>query len=178
MHTARSLTASPHMLCSGDGGCLPGPGGGCLVQEGWYPSMHWGRPPLVNRITDACENIILPQSSLLSVKRKKLKEQMTNIKEKVPFRFLSVCMGLYCYANYACKRRTRIDFDYCSFHSEFFTSKKQKTKISCVSFYLYIKYFKHVFFVYVHFSISREYLIQLMVSLSHSTQIHELATKK
>ena len=60
----------------------------------------------------------------------------------------------------------------------FLTAKKQKTKVSRVSFYLYIKYFKHVFFVYVHFSISREYLIQLRVSLSHSTQIHELATKK
>ena len=57
MHTARSLTVSPSMLCSG-GGCLlrgvPGPrgeggpgSGGCLVPgEGLYPSMHWGRPPL------------------------------------------------------------------------------------------------------------------------------------
>ena len=29
----------------------------------WYPSMHWGRTPLpsVNRITDACKNITLPQ---------------------------------------------------------------------------------------------------------------------
>ena len=26
-------------------------GGACLVQGGWYPSMHWGRPP-VNRILD------------------------------------------------------------------------------------------------------------------------------
>ena len=103
---------------------------------------------------------------------------MTSIKENVPFRFRSVWMGLNCYANNACKRRIGIDFHYCSFHSEFFTSKKQKTKVSRVSFYLYIKYFKYVFFVYVHFSISREYLIQLRVSLSHSTQIHELATKK
>ena len=30
--------------------------------EGGYPSMHWGRPP-VNRMTDACENITLPQTS-------------------------------------------------------------------------------------------------------------------
>ena len=56
MHTARSLTVSPSMLCSGGGGCA------CLVLGGLYPSMHWGTPPPhVNRITDACENITLPQ---------------------------------------------------------------------------------------------------------------------
>ena len=32
-----------------------------LPGRGWYLSMLWGRPPLVNRITDACENIALPQ---------------------------------------------------------------------------------------------------------------------
>ena len=26
-------------------GVVPAPGG-CLLREGWYPSMHWGRPPL------------------------------------------------------------------------------------------------------------------------------------
>ena len=57
MHTARSLTVSPSMLCSG-GSCLVlvggvfwvpvGPawswGGACLVRGG-YPIMHRGRPP-------------------------------------------------------------------------------------------------------------------------------------
>ena len=97
MHTARLLTVSPSMHCTG-GGCLAGgvchargEGGllarGCLLAggglpckvgvccaggvylarwvslpgRGWYLSMLWGRPPLVNRITDACENIALPQ---------------------------------------------------------------------------------------------------------------------
>ena len=98
MHTARSLTVSPSMLCSGGrlvrggglvqggaclvrgvpawsqggawsggaclvGGCLPGPGGclpgpgGCLPGPGgggWYPSMHWGKLPPVDRILDTC----------------------------------------------------------------------------------------------------------------------------
>ena len=45
--------------CSGRasrGGVLPG-------GMGVYPSMHWADtlPSLVNRITDACENITLPQ---------------------------------------------------------------------------------------------------------------------
>ena len=113
MHTARSLTVSPSMLCSGGGGgfpvlggclpglggsgpggvsawlggmgclpglggCLPGPGGGslvpgegitCLVPGGCLSgpggvvvSQHALRQtPPVNRITDACENITLPQ---------------------------------------------------------------------------------------------------------------------
>ena len=85
MHTARSLTITSSMLCSGGGclvpgvpgqrdvwsrgapawsreGYLPGPGGG-LVPGGWYPSMHWGRTPPVNRMTDRCKNITLPQTS-------------------------------------------------------------------------------------------------------------------
>ena len=91
MRTARLLTVSP-MHCTGGGGwswrgaclggCLlwgacsggvcsrgawswwvpglgvPGPGGGW-----WYPSMHWGRPPLpVNRMTDRCKNITFATS--------------------------------------------------------------------------------------------------------------------
>ena len=56
MRTARSLTISPSMLCSGGSRGVPAPGGrvclhfqgGCLDDKGkwWYPSMHWGRPPL------------------------------------------------------------------------------------------------------------------------------------
>ena len=57
MHTARSLTVSPSMLCSGEGGvtawsrgCLPGPGGvpawsrggACLVPGGCLPSPGGG----------------------------------------------------------------------------------------------------------------------------------------
>ena len=34
---------------------------GCLLWGDWYPSMHWGRPLPVNRITDRCKNIALPQ---------------------------------------------------------------------------------------------------------------------
>ena len=35
MHTARLLTVSASMHCTG----------GCLLPGVWYPSMHWGRPP-------------------------------------------------------------------------------------------------------------------------------------
>ena len=65
--------------CTGQGGVCPG--GGCASQHALgrgrgvcvYPSMHWAgvvsarggggsaTPPPVNRITDACENITLPQ---------------------------------------------------------------------------------------------------------------------
>ena len=45
------------------GGLLPGvpPSGG------WYPSMHWGRPPPVDRITDMSKNINLATTSLWPV---------------------------------------------------------------------------------------------------------------
>ena len=42
-------------------------GGGVVCPRGWslpggvYPSMHWGRHPPVNRMTDAFKNITLPQ---------------------------------------------------------------------------------------------------------------------
>ena len=85
MRTSRALTVSSNLLCGGwgvpalGGGWVPAPGGGHLLLGGclvpgvaWsqggllpgrgYPSMHWGRPPPpVNRITDACKNITLPQ---------------------------------------------------------------------------------------------------------------------
>ena len=48
--------------CLLGGGCLPREGG--LCPEGVYPSMQWGRHPFpVNRITDRCKNITLPQTS-------------------------------------------------------------------------------------------------------------------
>ena len=55
MHTACSLTVSPSMLCSRGGGAylVPGAGGG-------IPACTEVDPP-VDRITDACENITLPQ---------------------------------------------------------------------------------------------------------------------
>ena len=46
-------------VCSG-GVCLWSRGGLLL---GVYPCMHWGRPPPVNRMTDRCKNITLPQTS-------------------------------------------------------------------------------------------------------------------
>ena len=84
MHTARSLTVSPSMLCPWG---VPGPrGGACLVLGGaWSGGGAWSQggclpgprmvpgpgrvvsqhalrqTPPVNRITDACENITLPQ---------------------------------------------------------------------------------------------------------------------
>ena len=77
MHTARLLTVSPSMHCAG--GEVPDPGGawsggvcseGCLVQGGsapggggwWYPSMPEADTPPVNRMTDRCKNITLPQT--------------------------------------------------------------------------------------------------------------------
>ena len=36
----------------------------------WYPSMHWGRHPPVNRMTDRCKNITLATTSLWPVTRK------------------------------------------------------------------------------------------------------------
>ena len=68
------------------GGCVPSatvavcPGGvcsgGCLVRGvsalgGGCPSMHWGRPPPVNRMTDRCKNITFA-TSLRMVKRDQL----------------------------------------------------------------------------------------------------------
>ena len=59
------------------GGCLlPGASapGGCLLlgvsAPGgvWYPSMHWGRHPPVNRMTNSCKNITLATTSLQPVK--------------------------------------------------------------------------------------------------------------
>ena len=52
---------------SGLGGCLVP--GGCLLPGGgvWYPSMHWGRHPPVNRMTDRYKNITLATTSLRPV---------------------------------------------------------------------------------------------------------------
>ena len=63
MRTARALTVSPSMLCSwGGGGAVSAPGG-CLLGGGGggIPACTETDPPPVNRITDACENITLPQ---------------------------------------------------------------------------------------------------------------------
>ena len=49
------------------GVCFPGgcASGGVPASRGWYPSMHWGRPPPpVNRITDTSKNITLATTSL------------------------------------------------------------------------------------------------------------------
>ena len=51
----------PGAVVSGPGGWVstqgvPGPGG-VSGPGGWCPSMHSGRPPPVNRMTDRCKNI-------------------------------------------------------------------------------------------------------------------------
>ena len=59
-------------VCSG--GCLLW-GEGCLLRGRgvcswggvWYPSMHWGRHPPVNRMTNRCKNITLGTTSLRPV---------------------------------------------------------------------------------------------------------------
>ena len=45
-------------LCFREGGCLPG---------GLYRSMHWGRHPAVDRMTDRCKTITFPQLRLRTV---------------------------------------------------------------------------------------------------------------
>ena len=77
MHTGRTLTVCRSLLPRG--GVLsprgvylvPGVGvlspRGCLLPGGWYPSMHWGRHPPVNRMTDRCKNVTLATTSLRPV---------------------------------------------------------------------------------------------------------------
>ena len=51
MRTARALTVSPSMLCTG-----------VLPRGGGIPACTEADPP-VNRMTDRCKNITLPQTS-------------------------------------------------------------------------------------------------------------------
>ena len=44
-------------VCPG-AGVFPGQG---VCQGGVYPNMHWDRHPPVDRMTDRCKNITLPQ---------------------------------------------------------------------------------------------------------------------
>ena len=79
-------------VCPGGGGVCPGgicPGRGCLSRGvspvgvcpgGVYPSMHWGRHPPVDRMTDRCKNITFPQVHLCTV--------MTTLQLSV---FISLC---------------------------------------------------------------------------------------
>ena len=77
MRTAHSLTISPSMLCLGGGGVWSlGRGsyalGGAWSRGWWYPSMHWGRPPLWTEfLSHASENITLPQTSFAGGKNKR-----------------------------------------------------------------------------------------------------------
>ena len=41
---------------------------GVWSHGGWFPSMHWGRPPPINRMTDRCKNITLATTSLRPAK--------------------------------------------------------------------------------------------------------------
>ena len=69
MRTARLLAVSPSMHCAGGGVCLGGvsalrgvPASG--AGEGCIPACNGADnppPPTVNRITDTCKNIALPQ---------------------------------------------------------------------------------------------------------------------
>ena len=100
MHTTRLLTVSPSMHCAGV--CSQGrlhPVGllprdpvlrGRSVPGGWYSSMHWGRPPPVNRMTDNCKNITLPQTSVAGgnkltdmIQKKMLEYQLHHIDIKI-----------------------------------------------------------------------------------------------
>ena len=92
IHRPYAGVCFPGGVCSGGvsapGGCvcswgvvclLPGgsgPRGGLLrrglvprgsAPGGWYPSMHWGRTPPMNRMTDRCKNITLATTSLRPV---------------------------------------------------------------------------------------------------------------
>ena len=67
------LSASQGGVCF-LGDQLPGVDGvsasrrGCLLLGAVYPSMHWGRHPPVDRMTDRCKNITFPQLRLRTVK--------------------------------------------------------------------------------------------------------------
>ena len=71
MHSSRMRT----VLCSGrQGTCLPEgclPGGvsarGVSAMEGCLPSACWDTPTPMNRMTDGCENITLPELLLRMV---------------------------------------------------------------------------------------------------------------
>ena len=75
MRTARALTVSPNMLCAGRGACweVHGPrrgsawSRGCMVWGAWsqggIPACTEADPPPVNRMTNRCRNITLPQTS-------------------------------------------------------------------------------------------------------------------
>ena len=64
-------------VCSGglvcSGACLLWGGvysqGGVSALGGWHPSMHRGRHPPVNRMTNRCKNITLATTSFRPVKR-------------------------------------------------------------------------------------------------------------
>ena len=53
-------------VCLVPGG-VSGLGGVSTPRGVWYPSMHWGRHPPVNRMTDRCKNITLATTSLRPV---------------------------------------------------------------------------------------------------------------
>ena len=65
MRTARTLTISPSMLCTRGGGATSQ---GCLGRGASRGVSSWGVPPPgglppVNRMTNRCKNITLPQTS-------------------------------------------------------------------------------------------------------------------
>ena len=67
MRTGRSLTVCRSLLPRGVSLAVSLVGGVSLA-GGWYPSMHWGRPPM-DRITDTSKNVNLATTSLRPVTR-------------------------------------------------------------------------------------------------------------
>ena len=73
MHSSRMRTVRcSGRLMVGGGGCLPG--GGWSVQGGVYPG---GVSPPVNRITDRCKNITLPQVHQKAIREGHFKKVIT-----------------------------------------------------------------------------------------------------
>ena len=82
MHSSRMRTGHSLTVCRSQGGCLLWgvstlggvcsqgsvcSGGRVSALGGWHPSMHCGRHPPVNRMTNRCKNITLATTSLRPV---------------------------------------------------------------------------------------------------------------
>ena len=86
MHTAHLLPVSPSMHCAGGGCLLPG-GFNCLwsggylplVGEGWFILACNVAEPPVNRMTDRCKNITLPQTSFAGGKYCELLDKILHL---------------------------------------------------------------------------------------------------
>ena len=68
----------------GGGGCGGAWSGGCAWSGGWYPSMHWGTHPPVNRMTNRCKNITLPQTSFAGGNKKAFQTNVNHLLSDSP----------------------------------------------------------------------------------------------